>query len=123
MNYPEPTWTVARVFHSETVDEYVPERMRALRETDPGSIKDLTFRGIAQFVQNLDDEQVRSLAAFARMIAVDSVAGVLGYIEGCSTADGLDDDFSLTYAGKDITPDILHAFLCVDDRSLEASAR
>ncbi|WP_180171510.1 hypothetical protein [Acinetobacter sp. YH12023] len=68
----------------------------------PSEIKDPYFIDAISFFNNLPDEHKRIFFSILRQVMIDSISNVLGVIDGSSSLEEHDGDFSLLYEGKSL---------------------
>ena len=68
----------------------------------PSKIKDPYFIEAISFFNTLPDEHKKIFFSILRQVMIDTISNVLGVIDGSSSSEEHDGDFSLLYEGKSI---------------------
>ncbi|MBV8157559.1 MAG: hypothetical protein JO278_07880 [Dyella sp.] len=82
-----------------------------LLNTDPSEAPDPYWKRVLTVFGDLDPDQREVLIELTRHVAIDTVANVLGVIDGACALEGVDGEFRLTYGARNLAGDLQSLFL------------
>jgi hypothetical protein len=69
------------------------------------------FAAAARIFQKLDAAERSALMTLLKIVIADTASIVLGSLDGSTTIEGIDEEFSVTYGGNDVTGELQDGFL------------
>jgi hypothetical protein len=95
-----------RVLFKEQIDRLE----EILTGRNPGELAN-DFAAAARIFQKLDAAQRSALMTLLKVVIADTASIVLGSLDGSTTIDGIEKEFSVTYGGNDVRGELQDGFL------------
>lgn len=99
-----------QLLREDTIENCLNLYMKMIRTKDPESVKNPHWKLFLKAIKVHGVAGEKAFEHIARQIMCDSIASLLGILDGSSGLVGMEGDFSLFYEGVKINDELLNIF-------------